>query len=168
MCTLFFRAVEGSRNFAYRLDGRVPRKITPAPILVLAGCSPDGQWVAALPDHGGERRNIKMIYPARGDSLPFVLCQSCTLVWSRDGKFLYLTLSASGGNVKASTHAIKLRPGTAFPTVPLGGITAENVTSLPVAKVYQRGHHFYAGVELSTYAGYQETTQRNIYRIPLE
>lgn len=163
--TLFFRAVEGSSNFVYRLDGRVPRKIIPVPILVLKSCSPDGQWVAVAPSREYARFNT-IIYSVRADAPPFGLCQSCTLVWSRDGRFLYLTLSASGGSAKATTHAIKLRPGTAFPRVPPGGLTTDNIASFPVAKVYQRGHHFYAGTDLSTYAGFRETTQRNIYQIP--
>jgi hypothetical protein len=73
-----------------------------------------------------------------------------------------------GGDAKASTHAIKLRPGKALPDVPTGGITPDNVASLPVAKVYHRGNHFYAGPDLLTYAGDRGTTQRNIYRIPLQ
>jgi hypothetical protein len=62
----------------------------------------------------------------------------------------------------------KLRSGTAFPVIPPGGITPDNVASLPVAKVYRAGSYFYPGADLFTYAGYRQTTHRNIYRIPLE
>lgn len=164
--TLFFRVAEGSNNYVFRLDGRLPRKIIKVPILVLKSCSPDGKWVAVAPSREYSKFNT-MIYSTRSDAPPLGLCQSCTLVWSRDGRFLYLTLSALGGNAKARTHAIKLRPGSAFPAIPPGGITVDNVASLPVAKEYQQGHHFYPGADLSTYAGNRQTTQRNIYRIPL-
>jgi hypothetical protein len=148
-------------------NGAEPQKAVSQPILALRSCSPDGEWVLAdVAATAEERTTTHVFYSMRG-AAPAPLCDSCDAVWSRDGKFLYVNTGAFGGmRSERKTYALKLRPGFMLPNVPLGGITAENITSLPVAKVFKEAL-LYPGAYLSTYAYFRETTQRNIYRVPL-
>jgi hypothetical protein len=53
--------------------------------------------------------------------------------------------------VGPKTYAIQLRAGAMLPKIPQGGITPDNINSLPVVKVYEQ-NPFYPGPDLSTYA----------------
>ena len=94
---------------------------------------------------------------------PVPICRNCAAQWSRDGSMLYVAFLPK-------TFAIQLRDGEMLPQLPPGGITAENVMTLPVVKIYNDTPlpgGLYASDSLSRYAFARETTNRNIYRIPL-
>jgi hypothetical protein len=81
--------------------------------------------------------------------------------WTPDGNFLYL-------NFRGSVYAIPLRPGQALPPVPESGFrTKEKVAALPGALLIREPQAI-TGPNPSIYAYPRFSTQRNIYRIPVE
>jgi hypothetical protein len=83
--------------------------------------------------------------------------------WSPDGKLFYISLV--GGQ---SVCAIPLRPGQILPPRPPKGVSSpEDVLKLPGAKLLPAQGEF-PGPDLSLYAFPKFTSQRNIYRIPLQ
>jgi hypothetical protein len=116
-----------------------------------------------------------MLYPVGGGS-PALICASCgaadnvvshleragpqppPLIWSPDGKFLYL-------NFQGSIYAIPLEPGQMLPLLPASGLrTEKDVAALPGARLIpERGA--FAGPEPSVYAFTRFSVQHNIYRV---
>ena len=90
----------------------------------------------------------------RGPARPYVN-------WSADGKFFYL-------NFERSIYAIPLRPGRTLPPIPASGFrTKQDVAALPGARLIPAQDAF-AGPNPSVYAFSRFTTQRNIYRVPVQ
>jgi hypothetical protein len=143
------------------------RKALADPVISLRNCSPGGEWLlVAVASADGEYPRKIVAYPVRGGT-PVLVCDNCAAEWSRDGGLLYVTTDAYTGNIGArKTYAIQLRPGTALPMIPPGGIMPDNIMRLPVVKAYKEGG-IYPGSDPSTYAYAREATQRNIYRVPL-
>jgi hypothetical protein len=82
--------------------------------------------------------------------------------WSRDGKFLYLHFAWT----TRATYAVPLQPGQILPPLPKDGISAETVAGLPgVERIPQL--RAFVGDNPSMYAFMRNTSQRNIYRVPV-
>ena len=78
-------------------------------------------------------------------------------------------LSVSGGPVEADrSYLIPLTPGEALPRVPTGGFRSEEeVAQLPGARKID-ALTAVPGSSPDVYAFYRGTTQRNLYRIPVQ
>jgi hypothetical protein len=170
---VMFGARENDRNFVYRMreDEKEPRKIVQAS--VLAGVSPDGQWMAVWGlAAGGDRLDALHIQPIGGGNARFV-CRQCGAIlsfergpwppnvsWSPDGRFLYLDLYTS-------PYAIPLRPGEPLPPIPAAGLrTEEDVAAVPGARRISQPRVF-TGPNPSVYAFTKVAIQRNLYRVPV-
>jgi Tol biopolymer transport system component len=162
---IVFRAVEGGKNFAYRMktDGTGREKITKDAILDLGTVSPEGRWLVAMlaPSHPQEGFGTQAI-PIDGGA-PIPLCQAyCDVVWDHSGRFLYLHASpfVEGGYVLA------LNPDTGLPKLPDAGLAdAEDMKrSKPIATVPWPPQ---SALDSSTYTYVRQNTRRNLYRIPL-
>ena len=162
---IFFRRAEQNSNFAYsiRADGSGMRKVLEQPIPLLFAVSPDGRWIvgwAALPNDDG------MALQA------FSLSGAPTV---RLGDFVEWNWSAGGGSLSISvgpaatnrSYIVPLAHGEAFPRIPTGGFRSEQeVADIPGARRIDAWA--VPGVSPGVYAFYKGTTQRNLYRIPVQ
>lgn len=85
--------------------------------------------------------------------------------WSPSGD----TFSISGGPIAAGrSYIVRLQPGRALPPVPAGGFVSEqDVAGLPGARRID-ALSVVPGPTPEVYAFYRGTTQRNLYRIPVQ
>jgi hypothetical protein len=83
--------------------------------------------------------------------------------WNVRGELFLVDYNiSSGGN----TYVFPLRHGTDIPKLPAGGIARiEDITNAKPAAAIP--HLVSSAVSISVYAYVQETTRRNLYRIPL-
>ena len=167
----FFRGLEGSSAFAYRVsqDGTGLRKVSEQPIAGLDGMSPDGQWLTAkIP---GEQSAIITAFPIRG-GLPLRLISASALgtyrfSWSQNRIFIAVA-DAFGPSVSGRTYVVPVLPGQAFPKIPSEGLQSEaEIASLAGAQKID-AFSVAPGPTPDVYAFSRETTQRNLYRIPLQ
>jgi serine/threonine protein kinase/Tol biopolymer transport system component len=163
---IMFQTKEGNAASAYRVrqDGTELRKAIEQPISQLQGLSPDGQWLVTWT---GETVG----YPL-GAGSPFrIFGRELRLRWSWDKKSLFLQFSSTGaGGVTAAngkTYIVPLPPGQMFPKIPAGGFhSLDEIAALPGVRVID-SEDGTPGPTPDTYAFSRETTQRNLYRIPL-
>ncbi len=168
--TLFFRGVEGQTTFVFRWNkSGVTEKAFSKPIVMLHGCSFDAAWVIVAVDSGDPVLGPVWVAYSLRDDRTVSVCHLCWPQWSRDGKVLYAWPDVAEQRPLRTGYAFQLRDGQALPELPTGGITADNVKALAVVQTYPETSRvaFYPGRNPSQYAFYRETTQRNIYRIPL-
>jgi hypothetical protein len=163
---LFYKR-EGNSGFAYRIreDGTQLRKAIEQPIREIRGVSPDGQWLVVFADTG------VVAYPmVKGTPVP-IFSQDVRLAWSWDRKFLlisYATTTTGGvSSAAGNTYVIPLRPGRMLPEIPAGGFrSSDDIARLPGARVIDSGDAT-PGATPDSYAFSRETTQRNLYRVPI-
>jgi serine/threonine protein kinase/Tol biopolymer transport system component len=169
-----FVGAEKDQFYIFRAneDGSGLRKVSPMPMLVPSGVSPDGQWIAAVEGPSPETRNVLMVHPAAGGS-PKVICKCYgapnvtngpippPMRWTPDGKFLYLKFGAA-------LYSIPLPAGQTLPRVPASGFESkEAVAALPGARLISEQEWVFPGPNPSIYAFMKVATHRNIYRIPV-
>jgi Tol biopolymer transport system component len=157
-------------SYVYRVkdDGSELQKVITTPLFPIA-VSPDGQWIAVGdPTAWG----ALIVYPADGGS-PRRLCDLCAppwgtepppfyFGWAPDGAFLYWTFTNA-------TYAIPLQSGRLLPDIPAGGIQSkEGVAALPGARLISEQDRSFPGPNPSMYAFVKVSTQRNIYRVPVQ
>jgi Tol biopolymer transport system component len=152
-----------------RADGGGRQKLIQDRVIVLYGLSADGKWAAVW------RGTSVAIYPLDGGSA-IELCSLCGTVgaenrgitppvvsWSRDGRFLYVHFAWT----TRETYAVPLQSGQILPPQSKGGIhSAEEAAALPGAQRIPQLRAF-VGAGPSVYAFMRNTTQRNIYRVPV-
>jgi eukaryotic-like serine/threonine-protein kinase len=163
---VFFRRTVNNSNFAFRVypDGSGLRKAVEEPILILRGVSPDGQWIvgwAPLPGGAGAAYQAFSL-----GGLPSVsIVNNIDWSWSPSGD----TFSISGGPIAAGrSYVVPLQPGRALPPVPERGFVSEqDVAGLPGARRID-ALSVVPGPSPNVYAFYRGTTQRNLYRIPVQ
>ncbi len=171
--SIFFLASEGNTGkylFEIREDGTGLRKIAKEQVPEIYAVSPDGQWVSGLrPASGREAGGLIVAYPTNGGAPIAISVAPCRFKWSPDGKYVYLSKSRglmSGGAV-GRTYVLPTRLATMFPELPAGGFRSEaELAAARGARVIEA-----ADVDPSATPGIyvfsRETTQRNLYRIPL-
>lgn len=161
---IFFRRVEGSTGFVYRVraDGLGLEKADQRPVLALTGVSPDGRWLEVwAPLANGGAPAVQM-YPFGGGP-PVVIGGNALLQWARDGHCVWI----EGGAVPdGKTYVVPLRPGEVLPRLPAAGLRSEaEVARLRGA--YRLEVTGAPGPFDRTYAFERRSIQRNLYRIPL-
>jgi hypothetical protein len=157
----FFRSADG---FVYRVreDGAGLQKTIEKPIISIRRISPDGQWLVV---QAGET----FAHPIGGGSL-LHLGGDMGVGWTPDGRHLLITMGKGGGMemmAAGKTYVIPLLPGQMLPKVPAGGFQSRaEIARLPGVRVIDAADVAFSR-SLDVYAYSRETTQRNLYRIPL-
>jgi Tol biopolymer transport system component len=155
---------QSSDGFVYRVqpDGTGVQKALDQSILMLLAVSPDGKWLIAWarpPDNGSA--TVQAFPLGGGPALrirPRIRWQ-----WSPGGRFLSLALPFHEGR----TYIVPLPPGEALPPIPPAGLPSEEeITRLPGARRVD-ALRAVPGPSPGVYAFSRNTTQRNLYRIPL-
>ncbi len=162
---VLFAGNEGNQRFLYRVreDGRELRKAIEHPGDLL-GVSPDGRSVVAWADKQGAT-----VYPLDGGAPVRIWGRDTRLRWSSDGRFLFMSLSSAAGTFYSGgrTYVIPLEPGRLLPEIPAGGFQTEaEIATLPGVQIIEAAD-VAPGPTASVYAFSRETTQRNLYRIPI-
>jgi eukaryotic-like serine/threonine-protein kinase len=161
----------GAEDFAIMRiteGGGEPQKVIPTPLMPL-GVSSDGEWIAVQDPRAW---GALIVYPTRGGP-PLRLCDRCAppwgtetipfyLGWSPDRKFLLW-------NFSGSMYSIPLAPGGMLPRIPALGLQSNAaVAALPGARLVTNEPHAFPGPNSSMYVVMKVTTQRNIYRVPVQ
>jgi serine/threonine protein kinase len=157
---VFFRSDDG---YPYRVreDGRGLTKVREEATDRIYSISPDKQWLVT--STGGT-----VLYPLNGGQ-PVYLRNDFFLNWSSDGKLLYFAcpkdaMSARGRGV---TYVIPLHHGEMFPKMIQEGLRSEqDLAKLPGVQVIESAD-VAPGLGPDVYAYSRETTQRNLFRIPI-
>lgn len=153
-----------SQRFLYRVreDGQQLRKAIEPPGDLL-GVSLDGRSLAAWTGEGAT------VYPLEGGAPVRVWGRDARLRWSSDGRFLFMSISSTAGTLYSAgrTYVIPLEPGRLLPEVPARGFQTEaEIAKLPGVQIIDAAD-VAPGPTSSVYAFSRETTQRNLYRIPI-
>lgn len=166
---IFFRAIEGTAAFAYRVhqDGKGLRKAIEQPIAAINGISRDGQWLMAkFPGAAGPRI---MAVPLNGGSpVPITSGDASTghLRWSVDGRSMFISI-LSASMTSGHTYSVPLQSGQMFPPMPAGGFPSEAAIAKRTGGRLIGGPDVAPGPTPGVYAFSRQTVQRNLYRIPI-
>jgi hypothetical protein len=143
-------------------DGSGRRKAIEHTARAIRGVSRDDQWLVgsatAFPLAGGP--GIRMFAPGQ--------LWAVHATWTADRKLLFLSpkFSSFSGNV-GRTYIVPLPTGKTWPEIPEGGFeTEEDIAKLPGVRVIEAPDAI-PGPTSDIYAFSRETTQRNLYRIPV-
>ena len=173
---VFFRRVEGSSGFLYRVreDGTGLRRAADSPILGLGAISPDRRWLTMWPPSGAEgaespvgsalmlRIDGSALLPVRvpRPSTDGVSQTSASVQWPADGKHIFV----ERGN---KTYVVSLPPGQLLPKTATGDFPSDQeMAKLPGVRVIPSGD-VAPGPTADVYAFTRENVQRNLYRVPV-
>jgi Tol biopolymer transport system component len=168
---IFFRAIDGSAGYAYRVrpDGTESRRVISQPIIDLKAVSPDGQWLVVSSPIPGETSIAKDAYPLGGGEPIRIASRTPNLFtkWSHDSRLLYLSVSRSTSSLATgTTYGFPVPPGRMFPDFPQQGLSEAEMAKWPGVVVFEVAD-FAPSPSPDAYAFSLETTQRNLYRIPI-
>jgi serine/threonine protein kinase len=157
---IFFRAQDG---LVYRVwkDGTGLEKTIDSPMSFVSSISPDGRWLAVI---AGET----FLQPIAGGPL-IPLGSDMFVRWTPDRKYLLISMGQSGmrGRAAGTTYVIPLPLGQMLPKIPAGGFHSRaEIARLPGVRVIDAADVAF-GRTPDVYALSRETTQRNLYKIPL-
>jgi eukaryotic-like serine/threonine-protein kinase len=162
---IIFRRGAGATNFAYRIrpDGSRRQKALEQVIVLLSAVSRNGRWIVAwsfLPN--GEGMALQG-FPLGGGP-PVTIAAHAAVSWSPGGN----SVSVSGGPIPDNrSYIIPLPPGEALPRIPAEGFRSEEeIAQLPGARRIDA--LTVPGPSRDVYAFYRGTTQRNLYRVPVQ
>ncbi len=161
---IFFRRAEGSSSFLYRVrpDGTGLRKALEQAVLSPSRIPPGGNWIeiwAPLP--GNQPAAVQVVRISGGP--PVVIGSNTLLEWSSTGDSIWIT---AGPVRDGRTYAVPLPRGKVLPRIPKHGFrTEDEVASLPGAHKIDAAAA--PGPTIDVYAFLRQTTQRNLYRIPI-
>ena len=155
---------EGGHQFIAHVgpDGVALRKMTAVPDGLFTADSPLGDLFLT-------GFSPLIAQPIQGGS-PTKICSFCSAGWGPGGRFLYVRFRGVGETGPGKTIVIGLRPGKELPQLPSSGLNSvEEAERLNVvAEINTTGMtYFVPGPDPSIYAFVRATTQRNLFRIPL-
>jgi serine/threonine protein kinase len=162
---IVFRVQEDRRTYLYRVreDGSGLRKAIPEPAEIY-GMSLDGRLLIAWRPSGGT-----FAYPMDGGAPVQVFRRDLRLRWSADGRALFASVGSTGGTLYGSgrTYVIPLSKDGTLSAIPTGGFQSEAAMArIPGVQVIEAAD-VGPGPRSDVYAFSRETTQRNLYRIPI-
>ncbi len=170
---IYFRGGDG---FAYKIrqDGSARQKILEQPVLEMRGVSPDGQWLAVFSfdsSKTGEdgKQAADLAYPTGGGTPLRILGTDSLFRWSPDGRFVFMGVNTAGMNAGATgkTYVFPLPRGRMLPEIPPGGFRSEqDMAKYPGVRVIDAAD-IAPGLTDDVYAFSKETTQRNLFRVPI-
>jgi Tol biopolymer transport system component len=157
---IFFRSTD---TFVYRVreDGSELTKLIAEPVLRLYALSPDKQWLVVLKDD-------TLLYPLKGGT-PLRIRGDVPIQWSQDGKCVYISWAKVGMGASSAgrTGMVPLGQGRILPEVPVAGFASESgLSKLQGAQLIDEAD-VAAGPVCTTWASSRETTQRNLFQIPI-
>jgi Tol biopolymer transport system component len=165
---ILFRRGEGNTNFVYRIrpDGSRLQKALEQEIALLFAVSRDGQWIVAWSRlANGEGMGVRG-FPLAGGGPPVTIAAlaAVSMSWSFGGD----SVSVFGGPIPDNrSYIIPLAPGEAFPPLPAEGFRSEEeIVRLPGARRIDA--RTVPGPSRDVYAFYRGSTQRNLYRVPVQ
>ena len=168
---IVFRRGTGAESFVYSVnpDGTDARRVADLPVVKIFGLSADNQWLVGK--FLGTDGSAVTAYPLRGGA-PVTISPAgslgVVLKWSADRKWVHISWPTSmfwehGGR----TYAVPLAPGRVLPPIPAGGFASErDVAALPGARRIPM-FDVAPGPSPDVYAYAQESSQRNLFRVPL-
>jgi Tol biopolymer transport system component len=165
---IYFRGADG---FAYRIwsDGSERHRVIDQPILYTRGVSPDGEWLAVAAVEPTTKTRADLVFPLKGGSPNRIWGKDSLLRWSPDGKFVFLpgSMASGGAGAFGRNYVFPLAPGKMLPDIPPGGFRTEaEVVKYPGVRVIEVAD-IAPGPAPDVYAFSKETSQRNLFRIPL-
>ncbi len=164
--TVWFRYSDGKANYIGQMkkDGSSRKQVTPYPITNFLGSSPDGHWLVVFAPASDRAKADTMAVPAADPGRPRRVCRGfCPVVWTPDGRTLYVALE---GNTD-KTAAIPVSAGQ-FPELPDGSVESpEKATAIHGARLIDKWN-ISPSSDPATFA-YVKTTaaHRNLFRISL-
>jgi hypothetical protein len=113
-----------------------------------------------------------VVYPA-GEGSPRRLCDRCSPPWGTEPQPFFFGWAPNGEfvywNFTNATYAIPLQSGRLLPGIPAGGVQSkEGVAAIPGARLISEQDRSVPGPNPSIYAFVKVSTQRNIYRVPVQ
>jgi len=163
---VIFRSVEGGIDFLYRMriDGTQRQKLSPKRIFDLLDASPNGRWAIVLGEGSDEEKSpTVMAVPLDGGAVVRICSIACWAGWSVHGEFMHFKFFQSADQ---STFLQPLREPGGIPDVAFGNESAETLKKVKTMAVIP--HRVDSVVSKSLYAYTVVSTQRNLYRIPLQ
>jgi serine/threonine protein kinase/Tol biopolymer transport system component len=162
--SLVFRAVEGGENFLYRMkaDGSGRSKISAERVLDIVGMSPDGRWlVAGTASADRQHPTITTAFAVDGSSTVALCSGYCQLDWDTSGKFAYFRFT----ELFEGSYVMPVVRDTGLPKLSPSAVSkiqdiASTATLIPVSVD--------SAIGTSVYAYKRQSTQRNLYRVPLQ
>jgi eukaryotic-like serine/threonine-protein kinase len=175
---ILFSMKQGISRYVFRMrqDGSGLRKFIPDPISRLISVSPDERWIVAAAATGNASASpIVSAFPVLGGP-PRVLCRVCAVgsfdidppmvSWSLDQKSMYICLAHTGATEKPKTIVMSLNTGDAFPASWSELITNAKLPRMPGVHTLDIPNVF-PGPNVTNFAFWRFSTQRNLYRISL-
>ncbi len=159
---VFFRVVEGSSAFLYRVgaDGANLRKASNVPVIAVMGVSADRRALIV----GSPKEGTLVIVRTDGGAQLVLPGAPALFQWSADGKYLFVEGTLFG---RQETQVLPVPPGRVLPESFSERFPSEaEIAKLPEVRVIPS---VYAapGPTADVYAFTRETVQRNLYRIPV-
>jgi serine/threonine protein kinase/Tol biopolymer transport system component len=167
---LIYRASEGGKNYVYtrHQDGSGREKLLQQVIIDLLAVSPDGRWIMVFQkdDRDEDHPYRTVLYP-NGGGKPAVVCASCNLWWSVDGKYVFLQFEPIlGPDPHSRTYLLPLSGDRGLPDFPPQGLSGPHDLERSSRVItFPRGVDSVLGPEKYSYT--VTNIQRNIYRIPI-
>ncbi|MBV8207814.1 MAG: protein kinase [Acidobacteria bacterium] len=169
--SLVYRASEGGKNYVYtrQQDGSGRQKLLEQPILELMSVSPDGRWIMVFEkdDTDKDHPYRTVAYPNGGGRAALVVCASCNLWWSVDGKYVFLQFAPKPGpDPDLQTYLLPAGDAHGLPDFPHEGLRGpEDLKTSRRVIVLPRGIDSLIGPDKYSYT--VTNIRRNIYRIPV-
>jgi eukaryotic-like serine/threonine-protein kinase len=167
---LIYRASEGGKNYIYtrQQDGSGRKKFVDEVIMDLQAVSPDGRWIIAFEkdDTDKERPYRTVAYP-NGRGRPEVVCATCNLWWSVDGKYMFFQFAPiPAPDPYSKNYLLPVNGERELPELPPDGLSGpQDLKKSTTMTVLPRGVDSLLGPEKYSYT--QRNIRRNIYRIPI-
>jgi Tol biopolymer transport system component/tRNA A-37 threonylcarbamoyl transferase component Bud32 len=161
---ILFRRSDGDATFVYRIraDGTAMRKAIAHAIPILGDLSRDGRWIIGWSGRPGNAESAWQAFPLDGGP-PVVIGSSIRWDWSPGGDSVFVSGSPIA---QGRTYVVSLAAGEAVPLTLRGGEwTEDDLARLPGSRRIDAVA--VPGWSADVYAFYQKTTQRNVYRIPI-
>jgi eukaryotic-like serine/threonine-protein kinase len=157
-----------------RPDGSGRRAVLPQPVLEIKGVSPDGRWLVVYSfdssKKGDEGKLPSLLaYPTAGGAPVRIWGTSSMVRWSPDGRFVHIqghVAGTSAGGI-GNNYVFPLSRRRMLPDIPPGGFQSEEeIARYPGVHVIDAAD-IAVGPTSEVYAFSKETTQRNLFRIPI-
>jgi Tol biopolymer transport system component len=166
---IYYVASEGAANFLFRIkvDGSVPEKISPDPVVMLTDISPDESYAEVLRPIQDESYSVAHVaIPLNGGAAVRLCYENCALAWAQDGSAAFFYFASMDSPSGAKTFVIPLKKGQVLPKLPSAG--AKTPADLPdSAHLQVINERVSDAASPSLYAFTRRTVQRNLYRIPI-
>ncbi|MGB8980227.1 MAG: protein kinase [Terriglobales bacterium] len=146
------------------------QKVLSSQVLGVDWISPDGNWLAALLRTSDSNAPVA-IYNLH-DGTEKQICDYCTVMWSPEGKRLYISfalVTKEESTKHGQTYILPWKGAATLQAFPSGGThtEAEVAKLAAVVSAARQAEQFAPGLSPDVYAYSRRTIQRNLYRVQL-